>query len=1146
MTNNNNPWAGLASYEDPSKSERKLKFCGRDNDIYDVTRLIDDNLLLILYGKSGIGKTSLLNAGVFPKLRLEQYLPVSIRLGALETTASYQEAIISVVEDAIEEVHGSITVFNVVEEQTDNQQPDLLWNYFSRHRFANSEQQPLFPVVVLDQFEEVLRNTTSEHVGKAQTLLNQLQYLIDENHALNDCVVDSQEYFYDFNFRFVISIREDELYLLEDNIDDLSLSVFRNCRYRLRSLSEQGATKVILVPGKDCIAEEEKQSVVGRVIELSKRPQSNDIDTLLLSLVCAGTYDKKAGDKIMLSDLAVWRNNPMEVYYQDAVKELTANQVQYIQQHLIRDDGSRKRVNANEVKAAVGESTYYTLTQSENRMLVLEKHGQVELLHDQLALAVYKERNVFEEKKKKRKLRQRQASIVGVVFLLGVLGIFARQNYKMQILRWETLETQSRYIAEKAETLIQEDSYLARLLLLEVLPIDLTHPNRPYTQEAENALRHASVHYSAILSKDSVVKSAIFSPNGKYIASTSDEHHKIMIWDAEIGTIIHSLSGHLDCINSLAFSPDSRTIVSAADRTIQVWNCHSGMLLQTLKKHSAPVNSISFCPNGELLASASDDSTIVLWETKTWIPVRTITGHHSGINTISFNNENQIISASKDSTVKIWDTNTGKELSSIKHEGMVKSAFYSPQGDYIVSIFTKTQSDTTRAILHEQTETTIIEFSEAKSKEYDYHLNYYIDSSYDYIDCAYSPDGNRLAFLDNHNSLFLYDNVENIVKGPKYTYTLETGLHTIKNDPIYTIEGITSHITSTSFSPNGKSIVATSNNGKLRIWDAELSSDIRVLNGHEKWVNSVNFSMDGKLIVSASGDNTIKIWDASTGIQLRSIDNQNIVVCHAVFSPDGDRIVSASADGNLRIWNYNTGELIQTLIGHEKAALYATFSHDGKQIVSTSCDNTIIIWDAENYEYLNCLEGHNENVNSANFSPDGSLIVSASSDNTIIVWDVKTNKPLHTFQGHKGPVNEAVFSPDGKYIASASEDNTIIIWDYENDSILHTIERNYFFPWVNSVAFSPDGKSVISAAMDNRITIWDIETAEALHSVYAGDAVLFSCSYNHDGKCIAMAFNDGTIRIWDFPPLQDLIDRTRERFKNRPLTDEERRMYYLE
>lgn len=392
MMNNNNPWAGLASYEDPSKSKRKLKFCGRDNDIYDVTRLIDDNLLLILYGKSGIGKTSLLNAGVFPKLRLEQYLPVSIRLGTLETKASYQEAIISAIENAIEEVHGNISVYDVVEEQIDNQEPDRLWNYFARHRFANAEQQPLFPVVVLDQFEEVLRNISSEHVGKAQILLNQLQYLIDESHALSDCIVDEKEYFYDFNFRFVISIREDELYLLEDNIDDLSLSMFRNCRYRLRSLSEQDASEAVKTPGKGYIDERQQDDIVKRIIALSKRPQSNDIDTLLLSLVCAGTFDKKSGNKITLSDLAIWKSNPMEVYYQDAIKDLSASQVRYIQQHLIREDGSRKRMNAEEVKTALGESTYNDLSQGKNRLLSLSENGQVELLHDQIAQAIYDER----------------------------------------------------------------------------------------------------------------------------------------------------------------------------------------------------------------------------------------------------------------------------------------------------------------------------------------------------------------------------------------------------------------------------------------------------------------------------------------------------------------------------------------------------------------------------------------------------------------------------------------------------------------------------------------------------------------------------------------------------------------------------------
>ena len=464
----NNPWPGLASYEDPAKSDRKLKFCGRDHDIFDVTRLIDDNLLLVLYGKSGIGKTSLLKAGVFPKLRLEQYLPVSLRLGTSD--ASYQEAIISAVKNAVEEVNGNTSICPVVEEQTDNQQPNRLWNYFARHRFVDAKQQPLFPVIVLDQFEEVLRNTSPEHLSKAQTLLNQIQYLIDESHALGNSIVEGKEYFYDFNFRFVISIREDELYLLEDNIDDLSLSMFRNCRYRLRSLSVQGATEAILVPGKDCIADEEQQVVVDRIIELSKPLKSNDIDTLLLSLVCAGTYDKKAGKKITLSDLAVWKSNPMEVYYQNAIKGLTDSQIRYIQQHLIREDGSRRRVNVSEVEAALGERSYGDLIIGKNKMLSIGEHGQVELLHDQLGMAVYEERKAYETK------RKRIIFIIISIIALIIAGIFILQNYKLQQQRWKMLENKARFIAKTANDLTENgDSYSAQRLLLQVLPISLNN-----------------------------------------------------------------------------------------------------------------------------------------------------------------------------------------------------------------------------------------------------------------------------------------------------------------------------------------------------------------------------------------------------------------------------------------------------------------------------------------------------------------------------------------------------------------------------------------------------------------------------------------------------------------------------------------------
>ena len=81
----NNPWAGLHSYEDPDKSDKKLVFKGRDREIADFQHLIESCQVITLYGRSGIGKTSLLKAGLFPVVREKSMVPVYIRPGAVGT-----------------------------------------------------------------------------------------------------------------------------------------------------------------------------------------------------------------------------------------------------------------------------------------------------------------------------------------------------------------------------------------------------------------------------------------------------------------------------------------------------------------------------------------------------------------------------------------------------------------------------------------------------------------------------------------------------------------------------------------------------------------------------------------------------------------------------------------------------------------------------------------------------------------------------------------------------------------------------------------------------------------------------------------------------------------------------------------------------
>ena len=422
-----------------------------------------------------------------------------------------------------------------------------------------------------------------------------------------------------------------------------------------------------------------------------------------------------------------------------------------------------------------------------------------------------------------------------------------------------------------------------------------------------------------------------------------------------------------------------------------------------------------------------------------------------------------------------------------------------------------------------------------------------------------------------------------------YLIEVEAAFRNATNHNTAILKGHTDGVSSVGYSPNKKLIVSASEDYTIRIWDAQTGRTMNILEGHSYDVNSVTFSPDGKHIVSASYDNTVRIWDVETGIELNKMEGHTFIVKSVNYSLDGKRIVSASLDGTVRIWDAQTareiGVLQNSFASPEFPANSAAFSPDGKYIVS-NYGSHIGIWDAETGNKLKTLNAHTSSVvNSVTFSPDGKHIVSASYDNTVRIWDVETGTELKTLNGHTSSVNSAAFSPDGKHIFSASNDNTVRIWDVETGTELKTLNGPSSYTSA-SAAFSPDGKLIYSYSF-GVACFWDSETGKTLNmpkgyyldcwirglkpfSTDGKRIILFSdnstahvlnvekegvsmdlegadiVTFSTDDKHIVSILKDNTIRIWDFPPLQELIDETRERFKDDPLTDEERRMYYLE
>lgn len=387
-----NPWPGLASYEDPAKSLGKLKFCGRDSETFDIVRLIDDNFLLTLYGKSGIGKTSLLNAGVFPVLRREQYTPLSIRLGVSDISETFQDILTTSIENTFIENGGNIRLINVVEEQTDRTASDYLWNWFARRRFTDAKGVVTFPIIVLDQFEEVFRG--AEVRNKAEILLTQIHYLIDECHALNDCIVDNEEYCYDFNFRFVLSIREDDLFRLEDSIDNCALVTLKRCRYRLRNLSEQSVRDIIRIPGDKFIRAEELKQVEDEIIQSLEKGSIEGYEASELSLMCSQIYKSMINSQLMYISVDLVKNSAVssiQDYYKSIIHELglSSKEIESFEGEFVTDSGRRSFVSEDRYKKLFSPNICDELLNSQSEYKILTKsNGKIEIVHDLLAKAV--------------------------------------------------------------------------------------------------------------------------------------------------------------------------------------------------------------------------------------------------------------------------------------------------------------------------------------------------------------------------------------------------------------------------------------------------------------------------------------------------------------------------------------------------------------------------------------------------------------------------------------------------------------------------------------------------------------------------------------------------------------------------------------
>ncbi len=407
-----NPWRCLAAYKEPRQEDKKtFLFCGRDKESYELFYLIKKNLFVTLYGRTGIGKTSLLEAGVFPLLRKDNYIPIVVRFGMQDDTRkSFAEIVVSSIENQGVKIEKTIEDKSISTLEDGLDDIDFLWTYFATRHFYKGDCK-VFPVVVLDQFEENLISSRKE----SKFLLEQIYSLIDDN---KDYPVG---YHSETNFRFVLSIREDDLYRLEETIDKSQLNEFKNNRYRLTHLSKECAKEVICKPGDELLPsdENERQAIIDGILKQSTDEDGDNINTLLLSLVCSCLYDRcvvRKANTFAMADIYALGNNLLVDFYNSLhIKKRTRR---IIEEKFIDANGRRNAVNIDDLYISQTELDELCLG---SKRILQKTNKRLELVHDLLAQAI------FETKKKKKEKNLSQIFKIyllvffSVIFVLGLL-----------------------------------------------------------------------------------------------------------------------------------------------------------------------------------------------------------------------------------------------------------------------------------------------------------------------------------------------------------------------------------------------------------------------------------------------------------------------------------------------------------------------------------------------------------------------------------------------------------------------------------------------------------------------------------------------------------------------------------------------------
>lgn len=548
------------------------------------------------------------------------------------------------------------------------------------------------------------------------------------------------------------------------------------------------------------------------------------------------------------------------------------------------------------------------------------------------------------------------------------------------------------------------------------------------------------------------------SEDGSYAVTAAELPGNTCLWDLKTFEPVATLSGHEHTVLETAFSPDGQWIATAcADHRVRLFRATDGSLVHELKAHQAPVLGVSFSPDDQRLLSVSADGSGKIWDVLSGFLQANLEGHQDRVVDGTFHPDGfHIATASRDHTIRIWESGSLEDMFKVfkGHMNGIVDLDWHPSGKYIASA---SNDRTARVWSLDNPEDSWLLKGRGPVEEGAY--NRLLGSV---LSVRFSPDGGEIWTGSDDAEGYYQKKVGPVVLGGPVPlpFTPARRWDWKEQTLDWGITGLPSGVAGVFPDPSGRFVIVAPNGQYVDagvvdsdgvhtttskmvlqvspspfLYDVSKRQRVMEFPLIQRVVDQVSYSPDGNWVVFRGNGQPVRIFDLGNGSLVQEWDDI-VTGSFLTFTKESNHILMAAHTMKLGIWDVESGRSLIEIQTFDSPVAGAWLQEEKGQILTLTHKGSLSFWDLRSGDVMSSHQlessGSGEEIDYrvARLSPDGRLLALVPHHNRqfLELWDVQRRERLAGLRAHQLSISTMSFSPNSRWLVTGSNDATIKAW----------------------------------------------------------------------------------------------------------------------